>query len=223
MDRTVGLRPQLIAKHILDRAIALLLLVALTPLWLLIALAIRVLDGPPVFFRQSRLGFGGETFQILKFRTMVRDADRLLDDQGLPATSRLTRTGPTLRQWSLDEVPNLWNILAGQMSLVGPRPQVPEMLSRMTPDQRGRFRMRPGLTGLAQIRGRNELAWSERIRLDNYYIENFSMRLDLTILVATVGVVCRRRGLSLDRNSSRVDDLKTQALDSQIQEEHEAG
>jgi lipopolysaccharide/colanic/teichoic acid biosynthesis glycosyltransferase len=139
---------------------------------------------------------------------MIPDADTLLDAQGrVGGINRITRVGHWLRLTRLDELPQLINILKGEMSFVGPRPVLPSHLNRYTEFQKQRFRMKPGVTGLAQINGRNQLKWSERIRLDVEYINTYSLALDVRILIRTTGVVFRREGISLDRNPEQVDDL----------------
>lgn len=196
-------------KHACDRVAAALLLVAASPVLLAIAVAIKLDDGGPVLFRHERLGVGGQRFILWKFRTMIPDADRLLDTRGrVVGGDRVTRVGRFLRLYSLDELPQLVNVLRGEMSIVGPRPALPEHLHRYTAEQRGRLAVRPGLTGLAQIGGRNRLPWSQRIALDLEYIRRRSLWLDLRIVLATFGVVLRREGVVLDRNPEDVDDLR---------------
>lgn len=198
---------QLTIKHVLDRVVAGFLLIALAPVFFLIALMIKLEDGGRVFFRQRRPGLAGEAFEVWKFRTMVEDADRFLDKRGRATQERGTRIGRTLRRFSLDELPQLINIAWGEMSFVGPRPALMEHLPRYTDEQLERFRMKPGVTGLAQIHGRNSLPWSQRIRYDNEYIDNYSLTLDLKIAARTVPMVLGRRDISLDRNPDDVDDL----------------
>lgn len=184
-----------------------LLLLLLAPLFLLIAAAIKLSDGGPVFFRQDRLGRGGRVFRIWKFRSMIVDADRYLGARGEATAARVTRVGALLRRTSLDELPQLLNIVGGDMSFVGPRPTLPSHWPRYTARQKMRARVRPGVTGLAQIRGRNTLRWSKRIRLDNFYIEHYSFLLDVRILFATVRQTLGRKDIVLDRNPHQVDDL----------------
>jgi lipopolysaccharide/colanic/teichoic acid biosynthesis glycosyltransferase len=198
---------QLGIKLIADLIAAATLLFLLTPLAVVISLAILCDDGRPVFFRQERVGRNGRSFRIWKFRTMVPDADNLLDEQGRGGSHRVTRMGRFLRLTSLDELPQLLNILCGQMAFVGPRPGLREHYERYTAEQKGRYAMRPGVTGLAQVTGRNSLPWSQRIALDLQYIRAFSLWLDAVILARTVAVVLTRRGAALDRNPDQVDDL----------------
>jgi undecaprenyl phosphate N,N'-diacetylbacillosamine 1-phosphate transferase len=200
-------RGQLLAKYMFDKLIAATMLLALSPFFLLIAIAIKLDDRGPVFFRQERLGVDGSLFRIWKFRTLIVDADRLLEPDGSVKVDRSTRVGRVLRFLSLDELPQLLNILKGDMSIVGPRPALPEHLQRYTCAQRGRLAMRPGVTGLAQINGRNTLKWSRRIEYDLEYIRTFSLLQDLMILIKTVKVVLLREGVAADRNPEQVDDL----------------
>jgi len=182
------------AKRCFDFCVALIALVVLAPLFLLVALCVALFDGPPVFFSQLRPGLHGRPFRILKFRTMThsRGGDGVL----LPDSSRLTRFGRVLRATSLDELPELWNVLKGDMSLVGPRPLLVEYLPLYTPVQARRHEMRPGLTGWAQVNGRNALSWEERFALDVWYVDNRSFWLDLRILWLTLRTVAAREGIS---------------------------
>lgn len=169
-------------------------LILLSPIILFLAVMVRVLLGSPVLFRQVRPGLGGETFALIKFRTM-RDTR---DSQGdlLPDSDRLTTFGRFLRSTSLDELPELWNVLRGDMSLVGPRPLLVEYLHLYSPLQARRHEVLPGVTGLAQVKGRNTLSWEDKFDLDVWYVDNRSVRLDLAILWWTLGSVFRREGVS---------------------------
>ncbi len=183
-------------KAAIDRALAGALLVLLSPVFLAVAIAIRVEDGGPVLFRQLRAGRGGRPFAVLKFRSMIVDADRRgLGLNVARGDDRITRVGHVLRSWSLDELPQLVNVVRGEMSVVGPRPGLMEQADRYDPFQRRRLEVRPGLTGWAQVNGRNALTWEERIVLDVWYVENRSPRLDLAIIRRTPGVIVRREGL----------------------------
>ncbi|MCW5890549.1 MAG: sugar transferase [bacterium] len=175
------------AKRALDVAAALVLGVAALPIVGLAALAIRATMGGPVLYRQPRVGRHGAVFAIVKLRTM---RSGLGDD-----AVRLTRLGRRLRAWSVDELPQLWNVLRGDMSLVGPRPLLPEYLGRYSPEQARRHLVRPGLTGLAQVEGRNALDWSARFALDVWYVDHRSLGLDARILVRTLGCLVRRDGI----------------------------
>ncbi len=151
-----------------------------------------------VLFRQRRVGKDGRVFTILKFRTMVRDAPRSpLGTYCYADDPRITTAGRILRRTSLDELPQLWNVLRGDMSFVGPRPDLPHHVERYTPAQRRRLAVRPGITGWAQVNGRNVLPWSARIALDLEYLDGWTLRRDLRIVWRTIGVVLSRRGASL--------------------------
>ncbi len=193
-------------KHAFDRFTAAVLLVVLSPLLLVIALAVKLEDRGPVFFRQDRAGRHRRPFSILKFRSMIPDADDHLDAEGRPLRERVTRVGRYLRRWSLDELPQLINILRGQMSIVGPRPVPLDYAERMNDRQQLRFAMRPGVTGLAQVTGRHSLTWSQRVELDLAYVEGFNLLLDLKILLRTVGTIFDRETL-VERGDPRKVDL----------------
>ncbi len=180
-----------VVKRVMDFTVALLGLVLLAPLFALIALAILLDDGPPVFFLQERVGKGGRVFKLIKFRTM-RPGAGLFVSENDPA---ITSVGRFLRRWSLDELPQLVNVLLGHMSLVGPRPALPYQVARYTPRQRRRLEVRPGITGWAQVRGRNSLSWPERIELDLEYIERRSLWFDLKVLFLTLPAVIKGEGL----------------------------
>ena len=169
-------------------------LVVLSPVLLAAALAIRLRLGSPVLFRQTRAGFRGAPFDVFKFRTMTdaRDADGKL----LPDAQRLTRLGAFLRNTSIDELPQFWNVLRGDMSLVGPRPLTIIYVPRYSPEQFRRHDVRPGITGWAQVNGRNQLSWPERFRQDVWYVDHWSLGLDLKIMAMTLARVVRREGIS---------------------------
>jgi len=181
-------------KRAFDITVAAAALLVASPLLLLVAIAVRVNLGSAVLFRQQRPGLHGRPFTMVKFRTM-RDAIGR-DGRPLPDADRLTTFGKLLRSTSLDELPELWNVLRGEMSLVGPRPLLMEYLDRYTPEQSRRHDVRPGVTGWAQVHGRNALSWEERFRLDVWYVEHRSLRLDLHILLRTITIVLRRTGVS---------------------------
>lgn len=183
-----------VAKRALDVAVAGSALLVLSPLLAVVALAIRAQMGAPVLFRQVRPGRHGRPFTIAKFRTMCDATDA--GGVPLPDAERLTALGRLLRGTSLDEVPQLWNVLRGEMSLVGPRPLLMEYLPLYSPRQARRHEVRPGITGWAQVNGRNALSWEERFELDVWYVENRSLLLDLRILLLTVRKVLRREGIS---------------------------
>ena len=183
-------------KYALDTTAALMLLLLLLPLLLLIALAVRLESKGPVIYQQTRVGLGEQPFQIYKFRTMVAQADQmgpLLTAQNDP---RITRLGKWLRRTSLDELPQLLNILKGEMSFIGPRPEVPPIVADYTPEQRQVFQVRPGLSGWAQINGRDELDIPTKLALDLDYIAQVSLALDLKILLLTPRAVISKRGVN---------------------------
>ena len=181
-------------KMLFDFLMALFGLVVLSPVLAILAWQIRNKLGSPVLFRQTRPGLHGKPFQMVKFRTM-RDATGP-DGQPLPDADRMTPFGSFLRSASLDELPELWNVLKGDMSLVGPRPLLMEYLPLYSPEQARRHEVRPGVTGWAQINGRNALSWEEKFRLDVWYVDNQSFWLDLRILALTVKKVFVREGIS---------------------------
>lgn len=183
-------------KRTFDFVTALLGLVLLVPALAVVAWQIRSKLGSPVLFRQVRPGLNGRPFEMVKFRTM-RDA---VDAAGnlLPDSERMTPFGSFLRSSSLDELPELWNVLKGDMSLVGPRPLLMEYLSLYSPDQYRRHKARPGITGWAQINGRNALSWDEKFKLDVWYVDNRSFWLDLKILFLTIKKVVVRDGISAE-------------------------
>jgi len=197
-------------KYLLDRIFASVLTIFLLPIFALIAVAIKIEDQGPVFFRQKRPGLFGRPFFIWKFRSMVPNADSLLNVDRRVEVNRVTKVGKLLRLLSADELPQIINILMGEMSFIGPRPALWEHMSRYTEEQKKRFLMKPGITGLAQVNGRNLLKWSKRIEYDLQYIEHYSLWLDLNILFRTVKVVLLREGIVLDRNPEQVDDLRKQ-------------
>jgi lipopolysaccharide/colanic/teichoic acid biosynthesis glycosyltransferase len=184
------------AQRALDLAIALPATVLTAPVIGILALAIRLeTPGHPIY-TQTRAGRDGARFQIYKLRTMVRGAE--FTGAGLAiqeGDDRITRVGQFLRRYSLDELPNLWNVVRGEMSIVGPRPTLPVQVEQYTQRQRGRLTVKPGLTGWAQINGRASLPWTERIELDLWYVEHRSLRLDLRIIVRTIGMVLSGQGL----------------------------
>jgi sugar transferase EpsL len=178
-------------KRALDVAIAGTTLVATFPLTLAAALAIRVSLGSPVLFRQERPGLKGKPFVLYKFRTM-----RAAGAAELPDAQRLGKLGRFLRASSIDELPELWNVLRGEMSLVGPRPLLMEYLQRYSPEQMRRHDVLPGVTGWAQVNGRNALSWDEKFALDCWYVDNWSNELDLQILLKTALAVVQSSGIS---------------------------
>lgn len=197
---------QLAVRYYLDRFAAAVLLIVLSPLLIFIAALIKLEDGGSILFLSQRAGQGRVPFELQKFRTMVPDADRYLDVEGRPVRDRVTRVGKFLRRWSLDELPQLLNVLRGEMALIGPRPVPIEYAQRMNERQRLRFGVRPGLTGLAQVSGRHRLSWSARVELDVSYVEDFSLLLDLKILARTIPTVLDTDTL-IERGDPRKVDL----------------
>jgi len=201
-------RWQLAVKHAGDRVAAGVLLLLLSPAFAVIGLLVWLEDGRPIFFRQDRVGRYGRRFLIWKFRSMVVEADRLLDKEGrVHGDGRITRVGRFLRLTSLDELPQLINVIRGEMSFIGPRPGLKEHYDRYTAAQKRRYDMRPGVTGLAQVNGRNTLPWSRRIAYDLEYIDEFSLWQDVKILAKTIAIVATGKNVVLDRNPELVDDL----------------
>jgi lipopolysaccharide/colanic/teichoic acid biosynthesis glycosyltransferase len=180
-------------KRLFDFTVGSVALVLAIPLLLVLALLVRLRLGTPVLFRQQRPGLMGKPFELVKFRTMT-DAR---DSRGeiLPDADRLTSFGKWLRSTSLDELPELWNVVKGEMSLVGPRPLLVEYLTLYSPEQARRHSVRPGLTGWAQVNGRNAIAWDDRLALDVWYVDHYSVWLDVKILCLTVAHVFRAKGI----------------------------
>ncbi|MEE9381937.1 MAG: sugar transferase [Nannocystaceae bacterium] len=195
-----------ITKCAIDRSGAFAGIVLLAPMWLVVVLLIRVTMGRPVFFLQDRVGKNDRIFKMWKFRTMREPSrgsgdTRVTDIQrGKSDALRITGVGGLLRRTSLDELPQLLNVLQGDMSLVGPRPQLAAYLERYSPRQRRRHEMRPGITGLAQVRGRNTLSWEQKFEYDVQYIDRWSLRLDARLLVETVVVVATGAGVEASRS-----------------------
>jgi lipopolysaccharide/colanic/teichoic acid biosynthesis glycosyltransferase len=193
------MRAQRVAKTVLDRLAAAIAVVVLSPLFAALALWVVLESGRPVIFRQLRAGKNGVPFSMLKFRTMVPGAVELGRDLALsddpfglvPNDPRITRSGRFLRRTSLDELPQLWNVLRGQMSLVGPRPDLLEQVANYEPGDRRRLAVTPGITGWAQVQGRDEIPWEERFRLDAWYVDNWSLALDARIVLRTLAQLGR--------------------------------
>ncbi|TDP81564.1 lipopolysaccharide/colanic/teichoic acid biosynthesis glycosyltransferase [Halanaerobium saccharolyticum] len=185
---------QLILKRMIDIFISLTGLIVLSPVFLVISIMIYFKLGSPVFFIQKRPGKNGKIFKMIKFRTMLDAKDK--NENLLPDEKRLTSFGKFLRSSSLDELPELINVLKGEMSLVGPRPLLVEYLPRYNEHQARRHEMRPGITGLAQVNGRNTISWEDKFNYDVKYIDNFSMLLDLKIIFKTFSKVFKREDIS---------------------------
>jgi undecaprenyl-phosphate galactose phosphotransferase len=193
-------RPYDFLKRILDVVVATVALVVSAPIQLVVALLVRRNLGSPVLFKQERPGRDGRTFMMYKFRTMRDMTPDLVSDE-----DRITPFGSWLRSTSLDELPELINVLKGDMSLVGPRPLLPEYLPLYTPRQSRRHEVRPGVTGLAQVKGRNAMPWAERLAWDVHYVDHRSLGMDLRILVDTVLVVFRREGITEEGQVAMTD------------------
>lgn len=187
MRRTLYMR---FGKRLFDIVVALTALALLSPIILVVAVLVRIKLGSPVLFRQARPGLGSKLFNMAKFRSMREAFDA--DGKPLPDGERLPRFGKLLRSSSLDELPELWNVLKGEMSIVGPRPLLVKYLPYYTEREQLRHSVRPGVTGWAQIHGRADLPWDQRLELDAWYVEHCSLWLDLKIMVLTVGKVLRR-------------------------------
>ncbi len=191
-------------RHHLKRGVdvlaAALGLVVLAPLLALLAALVRWRLGAPVLFRQVRPGLGGRPFELIKFRTMTDAHDAA--GNLLPDAVRLTGFGKFLRKTSLDELPELWNVLKGEMSLVGPRPLLMEYLPRYSPEQARRHEVRPGLTGWAQVNGRNAISWPEKFKLDVWYVDHVSAMLDVKIIGMTIKSVMRREGINQQNHAT---------------------
>jgi lipopolysaccharide/colanic/teichoic acid biosynthesis glycosyltransferase len=195
-------------KRVIDILGSISGLLVLSPVLLAAMLLVKA-EGGSIFFFQDRLGKDAKVFRIFKLRTMVPNAEAMLDAQGRPTGQRITRVGQVLRQTSIDELPQLLNILLGTMSIVGPRPILPEMYPYMTDHECDRFKVRPGVTGLAQVKGRNFLKWSRRFNYDVVYVHRQSFGFDLYILLLTLFVVVRRRGIAQEVNPGEVNDVST--------------
>ena len=194
-------------KRLIDILGSALLITLLSPVFLLVAMVVRCKLGSPVIFRQQRPGLGAAPFVVLKFRTMT-DAR---DGQGnlLPDAERLTPVGMWIRSHTLDELPQLWNVLRGDMSLVGPRPLLTQYVERYTPEQGRRHMVKPGITGLAQISGRNALSWEEKFALDTWYVDHFSLWLDMTIMLKTVLRLIKHDGISQEGHATMPEFMGT--------------
>jgi len=189
-----------IGKRALDLSLTVPALLVLAPVGAAVGALARMKLGAPVLFRQDRPGRDDEIFELIKFRTMSTERDST--GELLPDDRRLTSFGKALRGASLDELPTLWNVVRGDMSLVGPRPLLVQYLDRYTPEQRRRHEVRPGITGWAQINGRNTLTWDEKFDFDLWYVENVSLRTDLAILFRTVAQVLGQSGISAEGHAT---------------------
>jgi sugar transferase EpsL len=189
-----------VVKRAIDVMVASVALLVLSPIIVVVAVLVRIFLGSPVLFRQTRPGRAASPFQVLKFRTMTDGRD--CEGKLLPDAARLTGFGRFLRASSLDELPQLINIARGDMSLVGPRPLLMTYLPLYTPEQSRRHEVRPGLTGWAQVHGRNNVDWPERLAMDVWYVDNRSLRLDLAIIARSAQIVLSRKGVSQEGNAT---------------------
>lgn len=187
-------------KRLLDILLSGLALIVLSPVIAIVALLVRVKLGSPVIFKQERPGLNEKIFKMYKFRSMTDQRDE--NGELLPDEDRLPPFGKKLRSTSLDELPELWNIFKGDMSIVGPRPLLVKYLERYNDIQRQRHFVRPGITGLAQVMGRNSLSWDEKFRLDTEYVKDISLILDIKIILKTASVVLSRKGISSDSSDT---------------------
>jgi len=183
-----------IAKRVFDLVVGGTISILLFPVFVMVGLLVRLKLGKPVFFRQQRPGLNGRPFMLYKFRTMTDACDA--GGRLLPDAARLTAFGRFLRSTSLDELPELFNVLKGEMSLVGPRPLLMKYLPRYTPEQMRRHEVKPGITGWAQVNGRNALSWEQKFAMDVWYVDNYSLGLDMRVLIKTLWVALRREGIS---------------------------
>jgi sugar transferase EpsL len=188
------------SKRLFDLSFALIALVILSPIIFVIAILVRIFIGTPILFKQQRPGYKGRPFLIYKFRTMTNRVGR--DGSLLPDAERLTRIGHLLRSLSLDELPELFNIVRGEMSFVGPRPLLMEYLPLYSPEQARRHDVVPGLTGWAQVNGRNTLDWPARFAMDTWYVDHWSFWLDIRIIFLTLGKVISREGINQEGQST---------------------
>lgn len=198
-------------KRLFDIVFSILALMGLFPVLVIIAILIAVNMGRPVFFRQVRPGKNAKPFKMIKFRTMRHAVDK--NNVPLPDGERITSLGRFLRQTSLDELPELWNVLKGEMSIVGPRPLLMEYLPRYNKEQFRRHNVRPGITGLAQVNGRNALSWEEKFEMDVWYVDNQSLWLDIKIIFLTVKKVLIREGIAADGHATMPPFEGTKAKD----------
>ncbi|MFQ7522815.1 MAG: sugar transferase [Terrisporobacter sp.] len=187
-------------KRMMDICGSIIGIIILSPVYLIVAILVHRNLGSPIIFRQKRPGKNGKVFEMLKFRSMLDKTDK--NGEVLPDKKRLTSFGMKLRSTSLDELPELFNVLKGDMSLVGPRPLLVEYLKLYSKEQNKRHNMKPGITGLAQINGRNSISWSEKLKYDVEYVDNFNILLDIKILFITIYKVIKREGISQEGNAT---------------------
>jgi lipopolysaccharide/colanic/teichoic acid biosynthesis glycosyltransferase len=196
-------------KRSIDLMVSLVAIIILSPVILALVTLVWLKIGCPVFFRQKRPGKGSEPFDIIKFRTMSDQVDQ--NGKLLPDAARLSSFGAILRSTSLDELPALWNVLLGNMSLVGPRPLLMQYLPRYTSEQMRRHEVRPGITGWAQVNGRNAISWEEKFALDVWYVDNQSLILDLKIIFLTIAAVLARKNISATGEATMPEFMGSEA------------
>ena len=187
-------------KPLFDKILALFLIILFAPVMIIVAILIYLWDGRPIIFTQSRPGLNEKIFKIYKFRTMTNEKDE--EGNFLPDEKRLNGIGKIIRSLSLDELPQLFNVLKGDMSFIGPRPLLVKYLPRYNEEQRKRHLVKPGITGLAQVKGRNALSWKKKFKYDVFYVNHLSFKLDLYIICATVLKVIKREGISQEGNAT---------------------
>ena len=190
-------------KRYFDLALTILGFAAISPLIVIIVAIVKTVLGDPIFFRQFRPGINGKLFTLYKFRTMTNALDG--NNALLPDAQRLTKLGKFLRATSMDELPELYNVLKGDMSIVGPRPLLIQYLDRYTPEQARRHEVKPGLTGWAQVNGRNAISWEEKFKLDVWYVDNQTFLLDVKIILLTIKKVLLREGISADGEATMAE------------------
>ena len=199
-------------KRVFDISVAAAALIILSPLIGLMAVAIKLDDGGPIFFIQDRVGRNRRNFRCYKFRTMIMGAEGMGNKHTVTVDDdRITRVGRLLRNWTMDEIPQLWNVIRGEMSIVGPRPWVPSQAAYCSAESSRRFDFKPGMAGWAWIHGRNHLAWNERVRLDVWYVDHWSLRLDFSILLKAAVQLFRRDGVYFAEGSRPLESA-TNAL-----------
>ena len=200
-------------RYVFDFIVALLIFILALPVMLIVSLLIS-LDGGSIIFWQARVGVSGKEFKVYKFRSMVENADDYLTESGRVIGNRVTLVGKIIRKTSIDEMPQLVNILRGEMAIIGPRPILPKMLAYMSDSEKRRFDALPGITGLAQVNGRNNVKWSERFAMDVKYIDNVGLALDIKIAIKTIAMVLTSADISSDRNAEKVDDVTSRKISS---------
>lgn len=206
-----------VLKRIFDIIFAVIGIVIFSPVMLIVSILIIKKMGRPVLFRQLRPGLNGNPFILYKFRTMTDERDQ--DGKLLPDEKRLTPLGKFLREHSIDELPQLFNVLKGDMSIVGPRPLLMEYLTRYTPEQARRHEVKPGITGWAQVNGRNALTWEEKFKLDVYYVDNWDLVLDLKIIMLTIWNVLKKEGISAEGHVTMPEFLGSMEEKEDVEEE----